>query len=64
MERTEALSAIRDVAVEVLSVEPDTVIEAAGSRKTWKPTASISSSSSWVSRSASTSKCPRRTSKE
>ncbi len=29
MERTEALDAIRDVAVEVLSVEPDTVTEAA-----------------------------------
>jgi acyl carrier protein len=29
MERTEALDAIRDVAVEVLSVEPDAVTEAA-----------------------------------
>ena len=29
MERTEALDAIRDVAVEVLSVEPETVTEAA-----------------------------------
>ena len=29
MERTEALDAIRDVAVEVLSVEPDTVTETA-----------------------------------
>ena len=29
MERTEALDAIRDVAVEVLSVEPGTVTEAA-----------------------------------
>lgn len=29
MERTEALAAIRDVAVEVLSVEPDAVTEAA-----------------------------------
>jgi acyl carrier protein len=29
MERTEALDAIRDVAVEVLSVEPDTVTEGA-----------------------------------
>ena len=29
MERTEALNAIRDVAVEVLSVEPDAVTEAA-----------------------------------
>ncbi len=29
MERTEALSALREVAVEVLSVEPDTVVEEA-----------------------------------
>ncbi len=46
MERDEALSALREVAVEVLSVEPDAVVEdRRSSRKTSTPTASISSSS-------------------
>ena len=46
MERDEALSALREVAVEVLSVEPDAVVEdARSSRKTSTPTASTSSSS-------------------
>ena len=46
MERDEALSALREVAVEVLSVEPDAVVEdARNSRKTSTPTASISSNS-------------------
>ena len=44
MERDEALAAIRDVAVEVLSVEPDAVTKGPASRRTSTPTASTSSS--------------------
>ena len=63
MERDEALSALREVAVEVLSVEPDAVVEDASFKEDLDADSLDLVELVMGSRSASTSRCPRKTSR-